>query len=222
MAGNQLPNSYFHGHAPAVLAAHARRTAQGFTPYVLPHIKPDFSILDVGCGPGTISADLAALVPAGKVTCLDASEKALETAREVFGARDLHNGEFVAGDVGAIPFPDGTFDLVHAHQVVIHLKHPEVAMREARRVLRVGGILACKDMVVSSMVYHPVLPGMDSWGKAMVSTMRAAGADPDMGTRLKGLALGAGFEPWGMTCSVGSWCFSKPDEVTWWGGECSR
>lgn len=213
------PTDYVHGHAPAVLSSHARRTAKGFTPYVLPYIKPNFSILDVGCGPGTISADFAAKVPRGKVTCFDASETALRSARETFERRDLDNVEFVAGDVeGRLPFEDGTFDLVHAHQVAIHLRDPEAAMREMKRVLREGGIMACKDMIVTSIVYHPAIPGMDAWERALVASMRAASADPDMGTRLKGLALRAGFEARKVKCSAAAWCFSEREEVRWWGG----
>ncbi|SPO03215.1 related to ubiE/COQ5 methyltransferase [Cephalotrichum gorgonifer] len=212
----KLP-AYVHGHSPAVLSAHGRRTVKGFTPYVIPYVKPDFSVLDVGCGPGSISADLATMVPVGRVTCFDASEVAVETARALFEARDLRNGDFVAGDVAKLPFPDGSFDLVHAHQVVIHLEDPDAAMREMKRVLKTGGILACKDMILSSTAYYPALPCMDAWVKALVSTMRVASCDPDMGARLKGLALDAGFEAGNVKCSVGSWCFSEPEDVEWWG-----
>jgi ubiquinone/menaquinone biosynthesis C-methylase UbiE len=214
---NGAPN-YVHGESSAARSAHARRTAKSFTPYVLPYIKPTFSILDVGCGPGTISADFAALVPDGQVTCLDASDAALESARETFYTRNLENGEFVAGDVaGRLPFADGTFDLVHAHQLVIHLQDPGAAVREMRRVLKEGGILACKDMIMTSTVYRPVLPGMDAWQKALVSTMRASAADPDMGTRLKGLALEAGFAAKKIKSTAAAWCFSEREEVRWWG-----
>ena len=210
--------SYVHGHTPGAVSAHARRTAKRFTAYVLPYIEPHHAILDVGCGPGSISADLAELASSGSVTCLDTSESVLESARATFGERGLSNGEFAAGNVEKLPFDDDTFDIVHAHQVVIHLPDPETAMREMRRVLKPGGVLACKDMILSSMAYHPALPGMDAWHRALVSTMRKAGADPDMGARLKGLAITAGFPARGMRCSVGAWCFSEPEDVAWWGG----
>lgn len=214
--------NYIHGHTSAVVSAHARRTAKGFTPYVIPHIKPHHKVLDVGCGPGTISADLAELVPSGGVTCLDASSDVLETAQGAFRGRGLANGDFVVGDVTALPFPDESFDVVHAHQVVIHLGDPEAGMLEMRRVLKPGGVLACKDMIVPSMSYSPVLPGMDAWRTALAATMRGAGADPDMGARLKGLALKAGFAAASVTCSVGAWCFWKPEDVSWWGASVSE
>ncbi|CAI4213017.1 unnamed protein product [Parascedosporium putredinis] len=147
------------------------------------------TILDVGCGPGTISADLAALVPQGRVICFDASETALQAAREVFAERGLSNAEFVRGNVEEIPIPTGSIDLVHAHQVVIHLIDPLRSVKEMRRVLKT----------------------------ALAETMRATGSDPDMGARLKALAMRAGFEPDKVVCSVGSWCFTTEDDVRWWG-----
>ena len=209
--------SYAHTHSRPSVSAHARRSARSFTPYVIPYIESHHAILDVGCGPGSISADLAAQAPSGSIVCLDASEAVLESARATFAQRGLTNVEFVAGNVGSLPFEDGVFDVVHAHQVVIHLPEPEAAMSEMRRVLKSGGILACKDMILSSMAYHPSLPGMDVWHRALVASMTSVGADPDMGTRLKGLALAAGFPRQGVRCSVGPWCFSEPEDVQWWG-----
>lgn len=214
---SEEPTHYIHGHSSAVLSAHAHRTATGFTPYVLPHIKPTMTILDVGCGPGTISADLAALVPQGRVICFDASEKALESARATFSERGLTNGEFMRGNVEELPFEAESVDLVHAHQVVIHLIDPVRSVKEMTRVLRPGGILACKDMAVSSMRYYPDLPGMEAWKVALEGTMRAAGSDPDMGLRLKGLAMRAGFEAEKIACSIGSWSFATEEDVKWWG-----
>lgn len=211
-------HGYVHSHSQAAASAHARRSAKRFTPYVLPYIKQHHAVLDVGCGPGTISTDFAEIASSGSVTCLDASDALVASARATFAERGLSNAEFVTGDVSRLPFEDGTFDVVHSHQVVIHLSDPETAMREMWRVLKDGGVLACKDMILSSMAYHPQLPGMDVWQRALVSTMRAAGADPDMGARLKGLAIAAGFPARGMRCSVGSWCFSEPEDVAWWGG----
>jgi len=211
------PQNYIHGHSPAVLSAHARRTAAAFTPYVIPLVQPHFSILDVGCGPGTISADLAALAPDGTVTCLDPSETALDAARTVARERGLANMRFVRGEVEKLPFGEGEFDLVHAHQVVIHTRDALAAVTEMKRVLKTGGVLASKDMILNSMAWFPDKRGMDVWKKAMVGSMALTGADPDMGVRTKDAAIRAGFEPKNIRCSVGSWCFAKEEDVRWWG-----
>jgi SAM-dependent methyltransferase len=216
MSQSAEPGNYIHGHSAAVLSAHARRTAAAFVPYLIPHIQPHHSILDVGCGPGTISADLAALAPSGCVTCLDPSETALDAARAVARERGLTNMRFVRGEVEKLPFGE-EFDVVHAHQLVIHTKDAREAIQEMRRVLKPGGILASKDMIISSMAWYPPLPGLDVWRRAMVGSMALTGADPDTGARTKDAAVNAGFALGGIRCSVGSWCFASDEDVRWWG-----
>ena len=72
---------YTHGHHESVLRAHRRRTAEDSAGYLLPHLRPGMSVLDVGCGPGTITADLAARVAPGRVTAVEITDAALDLAR---------------------------------------------------------------------------------------------------------------------------------------------
>ncbi|KAK0710640.1 S-adenosyl-L-methionine-dependent methyltransferase [Lasiosphaeris hirsuta] len=209
---------YIHGHAPEVLAAHAWRTAARDAAHLLPHLQSSFSILDVGCGPGTISADLAALVPTGHVTCLEISESALAAARKTCSDRGLTNVSFATGDVTThLPFPDGAFDVVHAHQVVIHLAQPAAALREMRRVLRPGGVVACKDMVVGSAVWYPPDARLALWAVGIAGTIAEGGADPQMGVRLRAVALEAGFGEGEMECRGSCWAFADREAVGYWG-----
>jgi ubiquinone/menaquinone biosynthesis C-methylase UbiE len=62
---------YASDHNKAVLQTHSWRTAENSIPYLLPHIEPGMTILDIGCGPGTITVDLAKRVPDGHVTGVD-------------------------------------------------------------------------------------------------------------------------------------------------------
>src|SRR6201994_334318 len=109
---------YTHGHHESVLRAHRRRTAENSAGYLLPHVRPGISLLDVGCGPGTITADLAALVAPGQVTAVEMTDDALDLARAEAQARGQSNIVFATSDVHALAFPDDTFDVVHAHQVL--------------------------------------------------------------------------------------------------------
>lgn len=72
---------YTHGHHESVLRSHTWRTAANSAGYLLDALRPHMRILDIGCGPGTITADLAALVPDGQVTGLEYAPEVLEQAR---------------------------------------------------------------------------------------------------------------------------------------------
>src|SRR6202000_833038 len=73
--------TYLHGHHDSVLRSHRWRTAENSAGYLLPRLARDARVLDVGCGPGTITADLAALVPDGQVIGLDRAPGVLVEAR---------------------------------------------------------------------------------------------------------------------------------------------
>src|SRR3990170_3906725 len=84
-----MNNVYTHGHHESVLRSHSWRTAENSAGYLLPHLRPGMSLLDVGAGPGTITADLARLVDPGKVTALEATEAALDITRVTFAELDI-------------------------------------------------------------------------------------------------------------------------------------
>jgi ubiquinone/menaquinone biosynthesis C-methylase UbiE len=107
--------TYTHGHHESVLRGHQRRTAEDSAAYLLPYLKPGLSVLDIGCGPGTITADLAARVAPGLVTATDLFDNVLNVARAEAQRRNLSNVSFVTADVHRLDFPDDAFDVVHAH-----------------------------------------------------------------------------------------------------------
>ncbi|KAK1753224.1 S-adenosyl-L-methionine-dependent methyltransferase [Echria macrotheca] len=213
--------NYIHGHPPEVLKAHAHRTAARDAAYLAPHIRRDSKILDIGCGPGTISADFAALAPEGSVVCFEISEAALATARTTFASRDLYNADFVRGDATKLPFEDGSFDIVHAHQVLIHLPDPVAALREMRRVTKPGGgLVASKDMIMASVNWYPPDPRLDVWRDGITGTIAETGADPEMGRRLKAAALEAGFDEERIRVGASCWSFADREDVRFWGSSC--
>ena len=137
-----MPEVYTHGHHESVLRSHRWRTAENSAAYLLPHLKPHMRILDVGCGPGTITAGLAGYVPQGHVTGIDAAPDIVEQARELTAGRE--NLDFTTGEVYALDYPDDTFCVVHAHQVLQHLSDPVRALREMHRVTKPGGLVAAR------------------------------------------------------------------------------
>ena len=220
MSSEQLPDGsvetarYTHGHSAAVLSAHSRRGAADSAAYLLAHLRAGMDLLDIGCGPASITADLAERVAPGRVVGLDAAAGALEAARATLSERGLSEQvEVTSGDVMALPFEDASFDVVHAHQVLQHLADPVGALAEMRRVTRPGGIVAVRDAVYSAMTWFPEPAGMEQWRSVYMATARSNGGEPDAGSRLLSWARAAGFAD--ASASASTWCYATPADRAW-------
>ncbi|OPF78487.1 SAM-dependent methyltransferase [Streptomyces antioxidans] len=207
---------YTHGHHESVLRSHTWRTAANSAAYLTGQLRPHMRILDIGCGPGTITADLAELVPQGQVTGVDAEGAVLERARAVAEERGLANVSFAVADVHALDHPDDSFCVVHAHQVLQHVGDPVAALREMRRVCAPGGLVAVRDSDYATMTWYPSVPGLDGWLDLYRRVARANGGEPDAGRRLRSWALEAGFTD--ITSTATAWCYATEEERAWWSG----
>ena len=209
-------DTYTHGHHESVLRSHQWRTAANSAAYLLPHLRPGLRLLDIGCGPGTITLDLAAAVAPGRVLGVDVVAEPLAAARAAAAARGDTTTEYAVGDVYALDLPDDAFDVVHAHQVLQHLSDPVAALREMRRVCVPGGLVAARDADYAAMVWYPADPRLDRWREVYEAVARGNHAEPDAARHLLAWAHTAGFEE--VTCSVTTWCYASPQERAWWGG----
>jgi ubiquinone/menaquinone biosynthesis C-methylase UbiE len=225
---------YTHGHHESVLRSHLWRTAENSAAYLLPHLAPGMALLDVGCGPGTITFDLARRVAPGRVVGVDRSAEVVERARAQAApagataapgevASGMTGGaladvrvELAVGDVYALGFPDASFDVVHAHQVLQHLTDPVAALREMRRVACPGGVVAVRDSDYASFVWAPLDPLLSRWLEVYRAVARRNRAEPDAGRFLKGWARQAGFED--VEASSSTWTYADPGTCAWWGG----
>ncbi len=211
--------AYTHGHDESVLRSHRWRTVENSAAYLAPHLRAGASVLDVGCGPGTITLDLARRVAPGRVVGIDASAEVVALAAAAIEAAppaDRPEVRFQVADVYDLPFADGEFDVVHAHQVLQHLHDPVAALRELRRVCAVGGVVAARDGDYASFTWHPADPGLDRWLAVYSQVARRNGGEPDAGRRLLAWARAAGFER--IETSASAWCFATPEDRAWWGG----
>ncbi|HEY0697537.1 MAG TPA: methyltransferase domain-containing protein [Micromonospora sp.] len=209
-------NRYTHGHHESVLRSHRWRTAENSAAYLLPHLSAGSTLLDVGCGPGTLTVDLAGRLTPGQVTAVEPTEGALALARAEATRQGTGNLDFSVADVHELPFADGSFDVVHAHQVLQHLPDPVGALREMRRVCRPGGVLAARDSDYAAFTGVPAVPALDEWLTLYQWAARTNGGEPDAGRRLLSWARAAGFTDVTATASV--WCFATPTDRQWWGG----
>jgi 2-polyprenyl-3-methyl-5-hydroxy-6-metoxy-1,4-benzoquinol methylase len=205
---------YTHGHAESVLRSHRTRTAANSAAYLLAHLKPTDRLLDVGAGPGTITADLAGLV--AEVVAVEIDEQAAALTRAGLAERGVTGAEVRVGDVHALDLADASFDVVHAHQVLQHVADPVAALREMARVTRPGGVVAVRDSDYAAFAWYPRLPGLDRWLALYQQAARANGGEPDAGRHLLAWAHAAGLEDVAVTSST--WCFATPETRAWWGG----
>jgi ubiquinone/menaquinone biosynthesis C-methylase UbiE len=172
------------------------------------------NLLDVGCGPGTITCDLARRAAPGSVIGLDASESVIDEATT--GGADVAGLTFEVGDLFDLRFEDGCFDVVHAHQVLQHLGDPVAALAEMRRVCRPGGIVAVRDADLVATRFFPDDPVLDQAHAAYGALTQVNGANWDAGRRLLHWALEVGFSS--VLPSASAWCFATPEDRAWWGG----
>jgi ubiquinone/menaquinone biosynthesis C-methylase UbiE len=216
MADQRLRHElYTHGHAPAVVRQHAQRTAGEAAAFLLPHLRPDMHLLDVGCGPGSITRGLAEHLSVGTVVGLDLSSETLEGARRDAVARGLQNLRYEEGSVYELPFPDGSFDVAYAHQVLQHLRERGLALSEMLRVVKPGGVVAVREVDWSTVAYFPRDPWIDRFIEVHLRTWYRNGGEPRVGRQLRALFNAAGVASLEITANV--WCYATREETVEWG-----
>jgi ubiquinone/menaquinone biosynthesis C-methylase UbiE len=137
--------SYSHRGNPAFEAELVLRTASQEAAFFLRFLRPGMRVLDLGCGPGSITLGLAEAVAPGEMVGVDVQPSQVAQAQALSAARGVMNVRFEVADVYRLPFPDGSFDALFAHAVLMHLREPARALVEVRRVLRPGGIVGVRD-----------------------------------------------------------------------------
>jgi len=171
----------------------AQRSAEVYADFLIPHLTSETDLLDVGCGPGTISVGLAGR--ARTVVGVDL-EDGFDEARTHADATGIDNVGFRVGDVHSLGFPDDAFDACLAHSMLETLERPLDALREIRRVLRPSGVLGVASVEYGGLILHG--PGVEQLRRfyAIREELweREWSLHPYRGRELRGLLQAAGFE----------------------------
>jgi ubiquinone/menaquinone biosynthesis C-methylase UbiE len=199
---------YSHGHHPSVTAAHAARTVASSAAYLEPFLEAGMDLLDIGCGPGSITVGFADIVAPGSVVGIDSSADVVAQASATYA--DIMNLGFHEGNVYDLDATDESFDVVHAHQVLQHLADPVAALREMRRVVRSDGIVAVREADFGAMTWFPAVEELDEWRELYGRLARGNRGEPDAGRRLASWASSAGFAH--VEVSSSNWTYAAAED----------
>ena len=206
-----VAENYSQRSNPEFEAIMALRTAAKEGAFFLPYLRQGMRLLDVGCGPGSITLGLAETVSPGYAVGIDFQPTQIAQAQALSAARGVKNTRFEVADAYQLPFPDGCFDAVFANAVLWHLRQPVRALVEMRRVLRPGGIVGVRDCDWGGRIYAPATPQLEQWFALTIRIRQRNGGDPFLGRNHRRLLLEAGFmQP---KSSVSVWSAGTPDEI---------
>jgi SAM-dependent methyltransferase len=172
----------------------AGRSFESHGRFFADHLKPGHSVLDCGCGPGTITMGLAARVFPGQVIGVDLGETQIASAAATGRQNAVQNATFQVADCHSLPFADRGFDRVFSHALVEHLPDPVRMLKELHRVLKPGGLAGICSPDWGGFVLAPPSAALDSAVSSYISLQVSNGGDVRVGRKL-GLHLSsAGFQ----------------------------
>jgi SAM-dependent methyltransferase len=188
----------------------SQRSAEIYADFLLPHLSRATHLVDLGCGDGELTLELAAMV--GQVTGVDEDEGEIDLARRAARQRDIGNATFVVGDAYSLDIPGDSADAVLGHSVLEALDRPADALAEMARILKPGGVVGAASVEYGGLV----LGGPHEDLTRRLFSIReklwlVEGADPYLGRRLRGLVIGAGFE--NVVASSTQICYGTAESV---------
>lgn len=162
--------------------------------FFLPHLSPGTTLLDAGCGPGSITYGLAMHVAPGSVVGIDADQSRIEAANRQMDEAKIDTVSFQVADVTELPFEDGLFDAVFANGLIEHLPFASNGISELMRVLKPGGIIGLRSPDWGVALLHPNSDGLQDSIALRNRWQRSRGGHPEAGRMLRGQLIAAGFE----------------------------
>jgi SAM-dependent methyltransferase len=169
------------------------RSAAEYADFVLPRMSAADRVLDVGCGPGSITLGLAEV--AAHVTGVDLDDEEFADARAYAAEHGIDNVEFREGSIYELAFEDASFDVCTLMSMMETLDDPLAGLAEVRRVVRPGGVVGASSIEYGGLILHgPDEPRLRRFYELRLQIWEAQGdVSIHRGRELRGLFLAAGF-----------------------------
>jgi len=188
-----MGETYTLGYGQAALGFVSRRTLESHGAFFIPFLEPGITVVDCGCGPGSITLGIAARIGDGQVIGVDVSPSQVEMASRDAQRHGIANAAFREASAYHLPFPGGSIDAVFSHALLEHLSEPGLALREFLRVLRPGGIAGVCAPDWGGFIGSPPTPELVAAMRVHNEIQNRNGGDTLVGRKLLGLMLEAGF-----------------------------
>ena len=201
---------YAPGYARDAVSMMAARTAAERATFAQPLFGPGTWVVDVGCGPGSITLGLG---PESRVVGVDRDAGQVTLARAAARRAGRSTVDFLVASAYRLPFADATFDVAFSHALFEHRAAPSDALAELRRVLKPGGRLALSTSDWSRARLRPKTANVDAALRGHHVLRRRAGGNPFAGRDIADQCVAAGFTEVVIMLSGGTMATS-PDPVT--------
>jgi ubiquinone/menaquinone biosynthesis C-methylase UbiE len=157
-------------------------------------LKPGMNVLDLACGPGFISCELANVVENGTVTGVDINEELVFTAQQAKAMEKVQNASFRLGNVYDLDLPENSFDFVYARFLFQHLEKPQLALSNVWKILKPGGILCVLDIDDNWTSFAPESDAFVKFIRKTGAGQKRKGGNRLIGSQLFGKLSDAGFK----------------------------
>jgi ubiquinone/menaquinone biosynthesis C-methylase UbiE len=188
-----MSETYTPGHSRNAVDFMSKRSLKSHGQFFAQYLSPGLSVLDCGCGPGTLTLDIAEAVAPGRVVGVDLASSQTERADANARERGISNVEFRQSSCYSLPFAENTFDRVFGHALMEHLATPQRALTEIRRVLVPGGIVGVCSPDWRGLLVAPMAPDLLKATKAYAAMQARNGGDLEAGAKLGSHLAAAGF-----------------------------
>lgn len=147
--------NYPVGYSATVVNTLKKRSAFEKGRFLIPHLKETDYLLDCGCGPGSITLDFASILGKGRVIGIDFESSQIEFAKQLMKEKKISNAEFHVADILNLPYGNNTFNIAFTNGVLWTVQETLQALEELKRVVKPGGIIACREPSFEGLLYYP-------------------------------------------------------------------